>query len=183
MPSGRGRCLPASGHLGYPIRFAYASDDPECQGREEVLVRALRAAGFTPTAIATTSANYGTDFLRNPDAPVNLRSVGWCSDWPTGGSWIPPELESTDIAADGFGQNFAAFSEPDVDARIAAIQRLPLTQQPAAWNALDRFIQTRYFPVFATGYGGVAMMRGSRVHNDLVDSVYMMPTWKDIWLG
>ena len=27
-------------------------------------------------------------------------------------------------------------------------------------------IQTRYFPVVVTGYGGVAMMRGSKVHND-----------------
>jgi peptide/nickel transport system substrate-binding protein len=174
--------LAASGHLGYRIRFAYPADDPSAVHQKHSIVQALSAAGFSVTAVPTTLANYADDFLRNPDAAVNLRSVGWCSDWPTGSSFIPQQFGSTDLATEGFGTNFAAFSEPTVDARIAGIQRLPLAQQPAAWNALDRLIQTRYFPVVATGYSGVAMMRGSRVHHDFVDSVYMMPTWKDIWL-
>ncbi len=175
--------LAQSGHLGYRIRFPYAADVPGATLEARLVVRGLRAGGFRASAVATTQANIGSDFVSNPNAAVNLRSVGWCADWPTGSAWIPPEFGSTDIAKEGFGSNFAAFSEPAVDARIAATQRLPLGRQPAGWNALDRLIQTRYFPVVVTGYNGVAMMRGSRVHDDHVDSVYSMPTWKDIWLG
>lgn len=146
--------LSASGHLGYRIRFPYVRDDPGSVARKSILARALRAAGFTATAVAATSATYASDFLRNPDAPVNLRSVGWCSDWPTGGSWIPALFGSTVPAGIGLDNNFAFFSEPAVDARIAAVQRLPLARQPAAWNALDRLIQTRFFPVIATDTTG-----------------------------
>ncbi len=63
------------------------------------------------------------------------------------------------------------------------MQRLPLAEQPAAWNALDQLIQTRYFPVVVTGYDGVAMMRGSKVHHDYVDPNFGLPTWKDLWIG
>jgi hypothetical protein len=59
---------------------------------------------------------------------------------------------------------------------------LLLTEHAPAWNALDKLIQTKYFPMVVTGYGGVAMMRGSKVHNDF-DDTFGMPTWKDIWLG
>ena len=96
---------------------------------------------------------------------------------------MPPEFQTTDIENEGFGSNYAAFSEKAVDDRIAAIQLLPLDQQPAAWNALDKEIQTKYFPVVVTGYGGVAMMRGSKVHNDNIQDTSGMPTWQDMWIG
>ena len=70
-----------------------------------------------------------------------------------------------------------------MDDRIRAIPHLLLTQQAPAWNALDKLIQTRYFPLVVTGYDGVAMMRGSKVHNDVDDATLGLPTWKDIWLG
>ncbi len=175
--------LSASGNLGYRIRFAYQADDPSAVAKKNILVRALRTGGFTAQAVAASSATYATDFMRKPDAPINLRSVGWCSDWPTGGSWLPPLFDSTAPVGGGLDNNFAFFAERAVDARIAAVQRLPLARQPAAWSALDKLIQTDYFPVVVTGYSGVATMRGSRVHGDFVDSVLAMPTWKNIWLG
>ena len=122
------------------------------------------------------------DVLTNPKAPVNVRSVGWCSDWPSGSSWMPPEFQSTDIATSGFGSNYAAFNNKAVDARINAIQLLPLKEQPGAWNALDKTIQTKYYPVIVTGYGGVAMMRGSKVMNMVDDTTFGMPEWKDMWI-
>jgi hypothetical protein len=75
------------------------------------------------------------------------------------------------------------FSSSAVDDRIDRIPQLLLTERPAAWNALDHFIQTKYFPVVVVGHAGVAMMRGSKVHNVVDDPTFGMPTWKDIWLG
>jgi hypothetical protein len=34
-----------------------------------------------------------------------------------------------------------------------------------------------------TGYGGVAAMRGSKVHEDMVDATFGEPYWKNLWLG
>jgi hypothetical protein len=37
--------------------------------------------------------------------------------------------------------------------------------------------------VIPVRYYGIVFARGSRVHNDVIDSVYGMPTFKDIWLS
>ncbi len=175
--------LTAAKALNYQISFAYYTDDPLSVAAKNVIVTALKQAGFDPQPFATTTANYVTDVLSNPKADVNLRSVGWCSDWPSGSSFIPPLFGTTDIATNGFGSNYAAFSEPTVDARIKAIQLLPLDKQPAAWNALDKYIQTKYFPVIVRDYYATAQMKGSKVHNDFIDNVTGERTFKDIWLG
>jgi peptide/nickel transport system substrate-binding protein len=175
--------LKAAGQLGYPIKFPYATDIPTGVAVKNVVVKALTAAGFDPQPVETTETKYFPRILKNPQAPVDIRYLGWCSDWPSGSSWFPEIFHSTDIASVGFGSNYAAFSSKLVDDRIEAIPQLLLSEQAPAWNALDKLIQTRYFPVVVTGYGGVAMMRGSKVHNVLDDTTFGMPTWKDIWLG
>ncbi len=175
--------LQAAGKLNYPIKFAYQTDVPTSVATKNVVVQALSQAGFDPQPVATTSANYVADILTNPKAPVNVRSVGWCSDWPSGSSWIPPQFQTTDIATQGFGSNYEAFANKSVDNQMKQIQLLPLDKQPAAWNALDKTIQTKYFPVVVTGYGGAAMMRGSKVNNFYDDTTLGMPTWKDMWIG
>jgi peptide/nickel transport system substrate-binding protein len=174
--------LSEAGKLGYPIRFAYPGDVPVWLALKDTLVQALTAAGFDPQPLRTTSTHF--DAIRSdPAAPINLRQSGACSDWPTGSGLIPFMFRSTDIANVGLGGNVEAFSSREVDDRMDAVAGRLLTDQPAAWNALDRFIQMRYFPVVVVGYAGVAMMRGSKVHNDLDDDTVGMPTWKDIWLG
>ena len=175
--------LTAANALNYPIKFAYQTDIPTSVATKDVIVQALTAAGFKPEPVATTSANIVANILTNPNAPVNVRSSGWCSDWPSGSSWMPPEFGTTDIAKDGFGSNNAAFSNASVDQRMADIQLLKLDQQPGAWNALDKEIQTKYFPVIVTGYGGSAMMRGSKVEGFHDDTTFGMPTWKDMWIS
>ncbi len=182
-PAKAKQMLTAANKLNYPIKFAYETDVPTSVAVKNVIVQALTAAGFKPEPVATTSANYVADILTNPKADVNVRSVGWCSDWPSGSSWMPPEFQTTDIATSGFGSNYAAFSNKSVDNQMNQIQLMPLAKQPAAWNALDQQIQTKYFPIIVTGYGGVAATRGSKVHNDLNDATFGMPTWKDMWIS
>ncbi|MGI8577555.1 MAG: ABC transporter substrate-binding protein [Nocardioidaceae bacterium] len=169
--------------LGYKIIFPYEKDVSTSVAVKDQIVTALTAAGFTVVPYATTSANYYT-VLSDPKAPINVRSVGWCSDWPTGGSWFPPVFQTVDIAKQGsLGSNYAAFSEPSVDKQISKIQSMPLAQQSAAWNALDKYIQTKYYPVVVTGYGGDAMPHGSMIHGMNNDATLAMPTWRDMWVG
>jgi peptide/nickel transport system substrate-binding protein len=169
--------------VGYVLKWPYQTDIPQSVSVKNVVQQAMTQAGFKFQPVATTSANYVNDILTNPKAPVNMRSVGWCSDWPSGSSWMPPEFQSTDIKTEGFGSNYEAFSSKVVDDKIKAVQLLPLSKQPAAWNALDKFIMTKYFPVILTGYGAAAMMTGTKVMNFHDDTVFGMPTWKDMWLS
>ncbi len=174
--------LKDSGNLGYKIQYLYAQDDPISTDVKDTIAKALTKAGFTPQPYATTVADFST-LRSDPNTKINVRSAGWCSDWPTGGSWFPPLFQSTDLKAEGLGSNYAVFSEPDVDQKIAEIQKLDVDKQPAAWNDLDKYIAETYFPTFSTGYDGVAIMHGSKIHNMEDDNVFAMPTWKDIWVG
>lgn len=175
--------LTAANAMNYKLEFAYETDVPASVAVKNVLVQAFKAAGFDPQPYATTSANYATQVLQNVNWPGNLRSVGWCSDWPSGGSWFPPVFQTTDLKNSGFGSNYAAFSQTSVDDQIKAIEKQPTTEQPKSWNALDKLIQTKYYPVVVTGYGADAMMRGSKVNGFYNDNVFGMPTWKDMWIS
>ncbi len=168
--------------LDFEIKFLYATDDPLSVDAQKVTTKALEEAGFKATPVASTIADIST-VRADPDADINVRSGGWCSDWPSGGSWFPPVFESTDLKKEGLGSNYAAFSEQAVDDKIAEIQELPQEDQPAAWNEIDQFIQEEYFPVFVRWYGGVAAMRGSNVNNMFVDPTFGEPTYKEIWLS
>jgi peptide/nickel transport system substrate-binding protein len=182
-PAKAKQLLQQAGKMGYPIKWAYLTDVPTSVATKNVLVQAFTAAGFKPEPVASTNANYVADILTNPDAPVNARSVGWCSDWPAGSSWIPPEFQTTDIKNEGFGSNYEAFSSKLVDNKINSIQLLPLDKQPAAWDALDKMIMRKYFPVVLTGYGGAAMIQGTKVQGMNVESTSGYPTLKDMWVG
>lgn len=174
--------LKQAGALGFEIRFLYATDDPAAVDAKNEIVKGLTAAGFKATPVATTTANLST-VRSDPNADINVRAAGWCSDWPSGASWFPPLFGTTNLAKEGLGNNLSAFSEPSVDAKMAKIQTLPIADQPAAWNALDKSMSDKYFPLFVTGYYGAAMLRGSKVNGFQDDTVFAMPTWKDIWLS
>lgn len=174
--------LEEAGALGLELSWLYANDDRAQVRVKDVVVKALERAGFTASPVATTVADMSAQ-RSDPDHPrINVRSGGWLSDWPSGGSWIPPMLQTTDLEREGLGSNYAAFSEPDVDRRIERVLRLPVEEQPAAWNRLDEHIATEYFPLVVIGYGGSVHAHGSRIVGHHVDPTSGMPTWKNIWV-
>ena len=73
---------------GYELKFLYATDDPLSVSAKDQLVKGLEAGGFTATPIASTAEKIREE-RSNYDSPINVRSSGWCSDWPSGGSWFP----------------------------------------------------------------------------------------------
>ncbi len=169
--------------LGYEIRFLFPVDDPTRVKVKDAILKALTEGGFKATPVPTTTGNYETA-RANPTEDINVRSGGWCSDWPSGATWIPANFESTNPGkTHTLGSNSSAFSSKSVDSRIKAIPSLPMNQQPAAWNSLDKTIAQTYFPLFPTWYSGVAMAHGSKIQGDFDDSTLGMPTWKDIWIS
>ncbi len=168
--------------MGYEIKFLFRTDDPISVKGKDAIVRGLTEAGFKATPVPTTTANY-VAARDNTSEDINVRSAGWCSDWPSGSTWLPPVLGSTDPSkSHSFGSNYAAFSNKAADNQMEAIQKMPLADQATAWNALDKKIATQDFPLFTTYYTGVAQAHGSRIMGDNDDNTLGMPTWKDIWV-
>ena len=172
--------LEEAGAVGYEIKWLFANDDPSSVKAKDVVVKSLEAAGFKASPVASTIADFSTERANPDNKKINVRSAGWCSDWPSGGSWFPPVMQSTNLEEEGLGSNYAAFSEPEVDQKIEDILMMPVEEQADAWNELDEFIATEYFPLFVIGYGGVAQAHGSKIAGHEVDPNLGMPTWKDI---
>ncbi|HEY3530047.1 MAG TPA: ABC transporter substrate-binding protein [Nocardioides sp.] len=169
--------------VGYPIKFLFRSDDPISVKVKDAIVRALNQAGFKAVPVPTTIANYTTD-RANVKSDINVRSASWCSDWPSGSTWLPTVYANTDATHTGsLGANYSVFSNKAVGKEINQIQLMPLDQQPKAWNDLDKEIMTKYFPLFPTYYGGVVMARGSQLQGVNDDSALGMPTWNTMWIG
>ena len=112
--------------------------------------------------------------IADPKAPLNIRGGGWCQDWPSGNSFLAPLLHSEGSANDAY------FDEPEVDAEIERISRLPIDEQPAEWGTLDQTVMTDYFPAVITAYDVSALPYGTRIGGMRVDTLGGMPTWKDI---
>lgn len=144
--------------------------------QKNLFEQSLEAAGFQVTLRSTPEHEEYLRVRDDPDAPINVRLLGWCSDWPTGSSWFPPLFES------GGSFNLAHFAEPAVDAEIDRISRLPLGEQAPAWGALDETLMTDYYPAIITSYPEVSMLHGSKIAGMNFEGVYSMPTWKDIYV-
>ncbi|HYO34201.1 MAG TPA: ABC transporter substrate-binding protein [Nocardioidaceae bacterium] len=160
----------------YELKFLFATDDPASVAGKDQLVTGLEAGGFKATPVASTVNEIPTLRADPNYRKINVRSWGWCSDWPSGGSWFQP------LFGTGGSNNYSQLSEPAVDKEIKRIGTLPLDEQPAAWAALDQEIMTKYFPGPNTGYVGTAMLHGSKIAGMNNDDVFGMPTWKDMYI-
>ncbi|MDE0776339.1 ABC transporter substrate-binding protein [Nocardioides sp.] len=168
--------------VGYEVKFLYTKDSDSGVKVKDAIVASLTKAGFSPKPVPTTIADFST-LRADPDTDINVRSGGWIADWPSGGSWFPPLLKSTDVEAGILGANYSKFNEPDMDAEMKRIQTLPVDEQADAWGELDDTIMTDYFPLFVTRYGGVAQAYGSAIEGHFIDNTIGMPTWKNIWVN
>ena len=154
----------------YELKFGYAADSAV---PVNLIEKSLESVGFKATPRSVPSVDYDR-FIHDPNAPVNLRLGGWCSDWPSGGSWFPRLFKSDS------GDNFSHFTEPSVDAKIEQILDLPFQEQPAAWGALDKTIMTDYYPAVIRYYAAQPILHGSRIGGVNADDIYTMPSWKDL---
>jgi peptide/nickel transport system substrate-binding protein len=165
---------------GYEIKFFYSTDDPLSVSAKDQIVKGLEAGGFTATPIASTTEKIRearTDY----DAPVNVRSSGWCSDWPTGGSWFPAQWAGSLVGLEGM-PNPANFKEADADAKQKEILDGSAEDAAASWGEFDKFIEETYYPAVTTGYSGTAIIRGSKIGGMFNDSVRGMPTLADMYI-
>jgi peptide/nickel transport system substrate-binding protein len=182
--------LEQAGKLGFKLTWLYQTDVPQSVAVQKIVSAAYKKAGFDPEPVATTSTDYRAK-RADPSTPINIRTGGWLSDWPSGYSWIPPVFLPPDASkscADqgkwtSFGVvNYAHFCNDDVNQKIKDVEALPVDQQPAAWADLEEEIQTKYYPIIVTDNGGTEQAFGSAIQGYHIDVTGGMPTFKTLWV-
>ena len=115
----------------------------------------------------TTTANY-VAARDNTKEDINVRSAGWCSDWPSGSTWMPPVLGSTNPdKTNSFGSNYAAFSNAvDATTRWTPSRGCRWTSRRPPGTPWTSRSPTKYFPLFTTYYTGIAQAHGSKIQGD-----------------
>ena len=114
-------------------------NQPKMQAQAEAVQQSLAKAGITVNFnLIDTSTYYeviGTTTQQN-DAAI----TGWCPDWATGATFLPPLFDGNQIYEKG-NSNIAQLNEPGVNARIAEINAMTdVDEANKAWGALDEQI-------------------------------------------
>jgi peptide/nickel transport system substrate-binding protein len=165
----------------YEIKFLFATDDDQAVAAKNEIVKGLQAGGFKATPIASTLETIRTD-RTDPKSPINVRSSGWCSDWPSGTTWFPAQWAGSLVGVEGM-PNPSNFKEADMDAQQNKILDTMTPEQAApAWGQFDKTMETKYYPAVNTGYSGTAMIHGSKVGGMANDNVRGMPTFARMYI-
>lgn len=173
--------LEEAGAMGYEIKFLFATDDDNSVAAKDEIVKGLEAGGFKATPIASSTETIRTD-RTDYDSPINVRSSGWCSDWPSGGSWFPAQWYGDLVGLEGM-PNPANFDVEEFDQRQDEIlDTLSPEEAVEAWGEFDQKMQTEQFPAVTVGYSGTAMIHGSKVGGMESDNVRGMPTLNQMYI-
>ncbi|QEO14807.1 ABC transporter substrate-binding protein [Agromyces intestinalis] len=149
---------------GYPDGFSFVLDirnQPKMQAQAEAVQQALAKAGITVEFnLIDTSTYYeviGT-LSQQHDAAI----TGWCPDWPTGATFLPPLFEGSQIFEKG-NSNIAQLNDPAVNERMAEIRLMTdVDEANAAWGALDEQIM-ELAPQVPMLYEKTVMVLGSNI--------------------
>jgi peptide/nickel transport system substrate-binding protein len=178
-PAGAKKLLTDAGKLGFELSWYYDNTKPIPQQRSNIRADSLRKAGFTVKAIGVATADLRAK-AGDYNAPVNLDQAprGWCSDWPTGSSWLPVLFESRNIAE---GQTWGMLQDKTLDAEIEAVATLPTSESTSKWAALDQKIMGQYvaLPWYYTKMAAVA---GTNIGGAEGDATMGMPFFPNMFL-
>jgi peptide/nickel transport system substrate-binding protein len=177
-PAAAKAMLQAAGKLGFELSWYYDNTTPLTQQIAQGRAQALNAAGFKAKPIGVATADLrgkASDY----DAPVNMDYAprGWCSDWPSGGSWMPVLFETHSIAD---GQSWGMVKDPGLDKEIEDVNNLPTDQSTNKWAALDQKLMAMYI-VLPRYYDKLAVVQGSNLGTTTGDPTMGMPNFLNMY--
>lgn len=177
-PAAAKAMLQAAGKLGFELSWYYDNTTPLTQQIAQGRAQALNAAGFKAKPIGVATADLrgkASDY----DAPVNMDYAprGWCSDWPSGGSWMPVLFETHSIAD---GQSWGMVKDPALDKEIEDVNNLPTDQSTSKWAALDQKLMAMYI-VLPRYYDKLAVVQGSNLGTTTGDPTMGMPNFLNMY--
>ena len=178
-PAAAKKMLEAAGKLGFELSWYYDNTKPIPQQTTQIRADALKAAGFTVKPIGVTTADLRSK-TNDYNSPVNMGQspAGWCSDWPTGGSWFPTLFRSQSLKDN---LSWGMMSDPAIDAEIEAISNLPANEAAVKWGELDKKIMEMYV-VIPRYYNKMAILVGTNIGGAEGDGTAGMPNLLNIYL-
>ena len=156
----------------------YYEPDPLAVAGAKVAQKGLEEAGFTVKYTPVQESPYST--WTNPDDKLNksltVRGVNWCSDWPSGSTFIPSLFRG------GATYNTGGFAEESIDEMIAEVPNLPIEEQADAWGEIDEKIMTEFFPAIPVNYYNNLFTFGSKIGNPSGDEALGAPNYKNVFV-
>jgi len=178
-PAGAKAMLEAAGKLGFELSWYYDNTKPQQQLAAQTQIDAFKAAGFNPKPLGITTAEFRQK-TQDYDAPVNMGQApgGWCSDWPTGGSWIPVLFKTQSIDD---GSSWGMLKDASLDAQIDAVAKLPAAESTSKWGELDKQIMGLYLalPIY---YGKMAVVIGTKIGGAEGDPTMGLPLFTNLFV-
>jgi len=169
----------ANGKTDFTLIWYYDNTKPIAQQVNDIRTKAMQDAGFTVQAIGVATADF-RKAISDPNSPANMLQApgGWCSDWPTGGSWFPVLFESHSIT-DGLSWGYQ--KDATLDAQIDAIAALPPADATPKWSALDEQLMGQYL-VIPREYNKLAIVQGSNLGGTIGDGTMGMPLFQNMFV-
>jgi peptide/nickel transport system substrate-binding protein len=168
------------GKENFELSWYYSNDDPIATQVNQLRQQTYEKAGFKVKAIGVPKAKLRT-LIGKQDAPVNIGKApgGWCSDWPTGGSWLPVLYRSDAIA---LGNSQGQLEDPKLDAEIDRVSALSPEEQLKEWGPLDKKIMQDYLPSVPLYYSGSAFPVGKNIGHAVNDPTQGLPEFTSLFL-
>ena len=149
---------------GYPDGFEFTLDirnNPKMQAQAEAIQQSLAQAGITVDFNLIDSATF-YEVIGTTSQQHDAAITGWCPDWASGATFLPPIFEGTQIFEKG-NSNVAQLNDPAVNERIAEIRAMTDVEEAnAAWGALDEQIM-ELAPAVPLLFEKAVMVIGSNV--------------------
>ncbi len=120
--------------ISAPINLQF-SETPPSPDLAAAIKGKLEAIGFKVNLVQKPAAGYYT-FCGDPKNKSHMCLAGWAPDWPDGGASFGPLLSSKVACT---SQNLACVKDPDLDAKMAEISKMPYgPERSAAWAELSK---------------------------------------------
>ncbi|WP_437583228.1 ABC transporter substrate-binding protein [Paramicrobacterium sp. CJ85] len=127
---------------GYADGFELSLDMravPVTQAQAESIQESLGKAGIDVKLNVVDTAKYW-QIIGTPSQQTDAAIAGWCPDWPTGATFLPPLFEGSQIFDQG-NSNIAQFDNEEVNKRMAEIRKMKdVDEANKAWGELDKLI-------------------------------------------
>ena len=148
----------------FELIYYYTNDDATAQKVNQVRKQKLQDAGFKVTDIGVPSKDR-RKIVGVPNGKYNMLQspAGWCFDWPSADSIIPPTFGT--IALSQGGTTFGNFSDAKIDAEIKRIQQLTIEEQGPEWGKMDKWLLENYMLAFPTYYDKGNTTFGTKLKN------------------
>lgn len=127
---------------GYADGFEMSLDMravPVTQAQAESLQESLGKVGIDVKLNVIDTAKYW-QIIGTPSQQTDAAIAGWCPDWPTGATFLPPLFEGSQIFDQG-NSNIAQFDNEEVNTRMDEIRAMTdVDKANKAWGELDKQI-------------------------------------------